>query len=472
MPQNALVPTAATMLGWIERVFAHGIRRPGYPADQWAEQFCCDRFRALGLENVRLDPVPLAYWEPRAASLRVRNGGASHEIACFALPFSQPVAQLDGELAGFDHDAPERVRGKVALHDVPLLRVPPEFPVFRRRGESSASTEPVAARRAGWCFDPRGTFNGALQVVPFGREIQHVMEPAIAGGAIGFVGALPGYPGGGHEYYVPYDGIARPIPGVWISGRDGERLRDWMRRGPVRVELSVDARAGEFTSYNVIGELPGADDDVVVIGTHHDGPWSSAVEDGSGIALVLAQATYWAAIPRAQRPHRLQFLVNAGHMAGGAGCRVYLERYAADLDRIVLEVHLEHTAAEFTERGGQLVASGEPEPRWWFTSRIPQLEAAVWDAIVAEGLERSLLMTPDALAPFPTTDGGMFHIHGVPLVNFLTAPFYLFDPMNRLDKIHIPSLAPVTRAAIHIIESTAGISAAAMRASRAAEIGG
>ncbi|HUI25898.1 MAG TPA: M28 family peptidase [Candidatus Kryptonia bacterium] len=469
MPQNALIPAAEAMLAWIERVYSQGIRRPGYPADQWAEQFCRDQFRELGLENVRLDPVPLAYWEPRAAALRVHAGGTTHEIACFGVPFSAPVANLVGDLAGFDHESPERVRGKVALNDVTLLRVPPEFPVLRRRGDAS---EPAglaaAAERAGWCFDPRGTFNGALQVLPFGREIQHVMEPSIAAGAIGFIGSLPEYPGGGYQYYVPYDGISRPIPGVWINGGDGERLRAWLGAGPVRVELSVDARAGEFTSHNVIGELPGADDEIVVVGTHHDGPWSSAVEDGSGIALVLAQATYWAAVPRVQRPHRLQFLVNAGHMAGGAGCRAYLERYAAVLDRIVLEVHLEHAAAEFVERDGQLVPSGEPEPRWWFTSRIPQLETAVWNAIVAEGLERSLLLTPDALAPFPTTDGGMFHLGGVPLVNFLTAPFYLFDPMDRLDKIHVPSLVPITRAAIRIIESTNGMSAAAMRAARAA----
>jgi len=153
-------------------------------------------------------------------------------------------------------------------------------------------------------------------------------------------------------------------------------------------------------------------------------------------------------------------------MAGGAGCRAFLERYAADLERIVLELHLEHAAAEVVERDGKLLPTGEPEPRWWFASRIPHLEAAVWHAIKEERLDRSLLLTPDALAPHPTTDGGMFHIHGVPLVNFLTAPFYLFDSMDRLDKIHVPSLVPVTRAAIRIVESTRGISAAAMRAAR------
>jgi hypothetical protein len=48
-------------------------------------------------------------------------------------------------------------------------------------------------------------------------------------------------------------------------------------------------------------------------------------------------------------------------------------------------------------------------------------------------------------------------------VNYLAAPFYLFDAMDTLDKIHRPSLAPITRAAIRIVNSTTGVSAAAMR---------
>jgi hypothetical protein len=52
---------------------------------------------------------------------------------------------------------------------------------------------------------------------------------------------------------------------------------------------------------------------------------------------------------------------------------------------------------------------------------------------------------------------------GVPLVHYLVAPFYLFDAVDTLDKIHRPSLVSVTRAAIRIVESTAGVSAAAMR---------
>ena len=289
----------------------------------------------------------------------------------------------------------------------------------------------------------------------------------MAAGAVGFVGVLRDYPGDSKDYYMPYDGLARPIPGVWVRGSDGARLRGLAARGPLRARLEVEAIRETITCENVVGELPGADDDVVIVGSHHDGPWASAVEDGSGIALVVAQAAYWSRLPRSERPHRLVFLLNAGHMSGGAGVHAFIARHRDALARVVLELHLEHAANEFAERDGVPSATGHPEARWWFTSRIPRLEDAVRHAIEAEGLTRSLVLPPDVFGPHPTTDGGPFHLEGVPLVNFLTAPFYLFDALDTLDKIHRPSLVPVTRAAVRIVESTAGVSAAAMRAGRA-----
>jgi hypothetical protein len=82
------------------------------------------------------------------------------------------------------------------------------------------------------------------------------------------------------------------------------------------------------------------------------------------------------------------------------------------------------------------------------------------------------VLPPTVFGPHPTTDGGFFHLEGVPLVNLLAAPFYLFDAMDTLDKIHRPSLVPITRAAIRIVESTAGVSASEMRRAGGAGVGG
>ena len=459
MLQNALVPDERTIFGWIETVFARGVRRPGYAADRWTENFCLERFRQLGLENVRLEPVTLPYWEPLESSLIVRKQGYESRIGSFSLPHSAATdeAGVGGSLVHWRDETPGAVSGALALVDVPLMRGPAELPLMLAGAVTSEAD--TNWRR----YDPGGTLAGASQVLPFSSHLMAVMDASIAAGARGFVGVLSDYPGDSNQYYVPYDAIARAIPGVWINRNDGARIRWLAATGRVQATIVSRAIRHDITCYNVVGELPGADDDVVIVGSHHDGPWASAVEDASGVAMVLAQATYWSRIAPADRPHRMVFLLNAGHMAGGAGVRAFIERHKAELAHVVLEVHLEHAASEIVERDGGLVASGHPEPRWWFTSRLAPLEAIVREAIVAEHLDRSMILPPEVFGPIPTTDGGPFHLAGVPLVNFLTAPFYLFDAIDTLDKIHRPSLVPVTRAAIRIIAATRGMGAATMR---------
>jgi len=445
------VPEEARIFAWIEEVFGHGIRRPAYPADRWAEAWLQQQFAALGLERVRAEPVELPCWEPREASLAVwseRDPARRLDVPCCPLPLASATAGLEQRLVAFDDAAPDLVRGAIALCEVRLADLP----------------HAVMQHLATWCHDPDGTFAGGAHRLPFGPGAQAVMEPAMAAGALGFIGVLANYPGDSRQYYVPYDAVERPVPGVWISASDGSAVRAVLSEGPARARLQVASACRRETSYNIVGELPGADDETVIIGSHHDGPWSSAVEDGSGIALVLAQASYWSRVPRAQRPHRLVFLLNAGHMAGGAGQRTFVETHRAELDRCVLEVHLEHAANEFAETDGTLGPTGRPEVRWWFTSRIGRLEDIVRAAIEAEDLRRSYIVPPTVFGEKPTTDGADFHLAGVPLVQFLAAPFYLFDAMDTLDKVHRPTLVPLTRAAIRIIEATSGVTAAAMRA--------
>jgi hypothetical protein len=251
---------------------------------------------------------------------------------------------------------------------------------------------------------------------------------------------------------------------VWISRSDGRRVAALLDAGDVCGRLTVDSARAEITTHNVVGSLPGASDEWVVIGSHHDGPWVSAVEDASGIALILAQARYWSAVPPEDRPHNLLFLLNSGHMAHGSGTAAFIATHRDLLPRVVLEVHLEHTARECRGENGRLVPTDDPEVRWWFTTRNEALLDAVEHALRAEDLRRSLVVPPDIFGPHPTTDGGFFHTEGVPLVNFLTAPMYLFDAQDTIDKIHMGSLEPVTRAAVRIIASTRGVSADTMRA--------
>ena len=74
-----------------------------------------------------------------------------------------------------------------------------------------------------------------------------------------------------------------------------------------------------------------------------------------------------------------------------------------------------------------------------------------------------MVVAPDAFGEQPPTDGAMYHREGVPMVNFLTAPFYLFDSMDTLDKVDREALVPLTRATIRIVHATGGTTATGMR---------
>ena len=74
-----------------------------------------------------------------------------------------------------------------------------------------------------------------------------------------------------------------------------------------------------------------------------------------------------------------------------------------------------------------------------------------------------MVLPPDALGAHPPTDGGILHLHGVPVVDFLSAPVYLFDSADTPAIVHAPSLEPISRAVVRIIGSLVGRSAADVR---------
>lgn len=448
---DELLTDTDTMMGWIAEIFAQGIRRPGYPADDWVEVWASEHFSAFGLENVRLDPIDVKRWEPLNCSLAVwRDGspGQSISLPCFPVPFSAHTAGLEAEIALSTGD--DDLTGRIAIVENRFLALP----------------QSILAGFARWVYDPDGEVPTHTQVLPFGNAFTNVMGGVIDRGAAGFVGILRGLPWDTDRYYVPYNAHERPIPGIWLSARNGDRLLDFLAEGPARARLVLERTLTPATSHNVIGTLRGASDDWIIIGSHHDGPWASAVEDATGIALVLAQARYWASVPERDRPHNMMFLLNGGHMSGGAGLVHFVETNSDFIaNDVVVEIHLEHAAREARGENGQLVATDKPEFRWWFTSWIPALEDAVADAICSEQLGRSLIMPPEGFPPGsanPPTDAAFFH-PSTPIVSFLTAPMYLFDEADTIDKVHEESLEPLTRATIRIVNAMRGQTAAGLR---------
>lgn len=441
--KKELVPSVTEMMAWTRKIFKQGIRRPGYPADYWAENWIKKQFEKMGLQDVTLDPVPIKKWEASNAELKiwcVNEPNEELDIPCFPIPYSKPINSLEAELCMISNKI--SMSGKIAVSELELSK----FPVKAIKTYS----------RVDRYYDPENEFDKMEQLLPFDFKMRALFDRPSKDGIAGFIGILSGYPWETDKYYGPYDAVEREIPGVYVSRDNGKKILKLNKKGTVKAKLSYRAKISEVTSHNITGTLKGMSDEWIIIGTHHDGPWNSAVEDASGMALVLAQAKYWSQVPKEQRPFNLMFLMNCAHMAGGRGAIAFAEKYKDLLRKVVVGIHLEHVARDVKSENGKLISLADPTVRWWFVSRIIPLEEIVEDAIIKENLERSILLPPDGFPPGSDrspTDGSFYRIEGIPFISFLTAPPYLFDPADTLDKIHQESYEPLTQAVIRIINS-------------------
>jgi len=441
------------MMSWTTEIFNQGIRRPGYPADYWAENWIKKQFEVYNLRDIKLDPISVKKWEASDESLEVWLVDKPEEIykvPCFPIPYTLQTNELEAELSMITEETD--LAGMIAVSELNLFKLPVKMLLTPR----------IADRY----YDPKNELEDLEQIIPFNVGFQEILKPAMDQNASGYIGILSGYPWETDKYYVPYDAIERKIPGVWVSGNNGKIIMNLMKKGKVKAKLSYKGEISEVISHNITGTLPGKSDEWIVIGTHHDGPWRSAVEDSSGMAMVLAQAKYWSRIPKEDRPFNLMFLMNCAHMAGGVGSEEFVKRNKDLLPKIVTAIHLEHAARDVRSENGKLIPLDDPTVRWWFISRIMPLEEIAEEAIIKENLHRSIFIPPDQLIPGrdrPPTDAGPYPIAGIPFISFLTAPPYLFDNGDTLDKIHQESYEPITRAVIRIVNALKGQTAKGLR---------
>ena len=442
-------PTKEEIMGWIIKIFQKGIRRPGYDADYWVETWIKEKLKEFGIHQIILEPLKIQKWKAKNPKLQIWKDETPEEILelpCFPIPYTVAAFNVTGEVSkNLDQD----LKDKIGLGRLNLIKLP------------TSSLKHLTNKY----YDPRDEFDSLNQLMPTGF-FHNLMGNAIDKGASAFIGYIANYPWNTCDYYAPYDAVEKKIPGVWISPKDGKKISKLLLKHSIHAKLSFEASNEKVKTNNVYGILEGNSDEWVIISTHHDAPWASATEDTSGIALVLAQAKYWSQVPQENRPFNLLFLWNCAHMAGGKGGKVFVEKNKELLEKVVVTIVLEHAARDCIIRDAKLIPTDDPVVRWWFVTKNPVLQDITLNVIKREELYRSVLMPTEGFPPgseHPPTDAAPFHLAGVPIISMLSAPPYLFDPADTLDKVHIPSLEPITKAVINIIEQLSGKTASEMR---------
>jgi carboxypeptidase Q len=297
-----------------------GPRPAGSPAERAAAEWSAQKLKALGFENVRIQPFPMTYW--------VR--GTEHvEITA---PFPQPL--VAAALGGSPPTPAGGVEGEVVL-----------FPTFEDlkaaapgslAGKIAVVTRPMPATQDGSGYSATSV---ARRDGP---------TEAARRGAIGY--ALRSLATGGdrfaHAGAARYDGQRVAIPSFALAEADAEQLERLAKLGEkVRLRLSSTASyVSNATSQNVIADIRGSErpNEILLLGAHLDS-WdvgTGAVDDAAGCAIVTAAAKLIAQAPR--RPKRTVRVVlygseevsQPGKVALGAD--VYPRQYGAEIGSHVL----------------------------------------------------------------------------------------------------------------------------------------
>jgi len=237
-----------------------GMRTAGDSADDAAAAYIADQLRAIGLSNVRLEPVPVDEWTFRSASVTV--GGAVmpasswvHMQATPAAGITAPVVYAHGGTAA-DFAAAGDVRGKLVLIDVMFGWWYPYYP---------------------WA---EATLRGAVGIITTGSRF----VDKTFWNSPDALGCFP----------AEYD--RSMAPAVWVSPRNGDVLKDQLAVGPVAATMKLDAgfRSADKggTAYNVVAELPGSakNGQLVVWSAHHDAFWQGGLDDTSAVSQLLTVA--------------------------------------------------------------------------------------------------------------------------------------------------------------------------------------
>lgn len=231
-----------------------GFRVTGTPEDDEVCALIANTMREIGLEDVRLEPVPVDGWTFRGAALTA--DGLRFACAAFGGTPPTPSGGVEGELVFAGRGS----RGELARADVSGKIVLFDWPGDHLLWPSLTAAEATRA--------------GALAVIctclPGGRYYQ----------SPGALGAFDG---------IWIDGS---VPLATIAKEDALHLIELLRlrRLPARLVVDVELAPGA-TAHNTLGTLPGRQDGPpIVVAGHHDCWFAAGLDDATGVASALGIA--------------------------------------------------------------------------------------------------------------------------------------------------------------------------------------
>lgn len=414
------------MYSMIEKQVSFGYRRPGSDADHMNEDFLFNTLKSYGIQKVYKEPIHIKYWNLKGYKLVLAIDGKKEEVNSFPVAYSAFTTSegVNGELVFVSSKklvSSGDWKGKIVVTEI-------EFPEIDAGMMKLIST--------GY-LDPEKSFNGSKQIAVHIRHGWHIYKQAMKKGAIGFIGILKNQPCNNCEMFGPYgfrekDIHDKPIPGVWIGNEDGKRIKRIFAEHNVKVNLTVEGTLDETVTNNIVGVIPGETDENIVISCHHDSPFYGAVEDASGISVVMQLAKHFAKEKKLKR--NIIVLLSAGHFYGSIGTRTFIKNNPDIVNNTALEITVEHIALDSDDSGIKPIPTNNPATYIYFTSLNKTISKYLFSEIKGNNLTRSaILPARGVFGDYPSTDGGDWFVHNVPMINMISGPSYLLTSTDNLE---------------------------------------
>lgn len=376
-----------------------GPRLAGSEAEARARDWGVKKLKALGFKNVRIETFEMPYW------------ARLHEEASIVSPFPQklvatalggsvgtPEGGVTGDVVRFETlDALKAasmtgLEGKIVFVDEPMTRT-----------QDGSGYGVAVAKRSG-AANEAGKRGAAAAIIRSVGTDSH-RNPHTGG--------------------MRYEEGVRRAPIAALSNPDADQLARAMAHatGPVKVKLDIAVEMRETTtSGNVIGEIPGESDEIIVIGGHLDS-WDlgvGAIDDAAGIAVTTAAAKLVGDL-KGKPKRTIRVVLWGAEEVGILGARAYAEAHKDELPRHVLAAESDFGAGRIWQMQTNFAEHAQPK--------------ASLMALVAKPLG----VGPNEEEASPGPDVIPLHAAGVPIVELRQDGWDYFDlhhtPDDTLDKI-------------------------------------
>ncbi|MFF1649151.1 hypothetical protein [Streptomyces sp. NPDC058240] len=424
------------LTAWQRALDERGLRATGSAAHAEYVGDLARRLAEVGVSDVALEAVPMRRWTAREWGLRLAG------------PAGEPAVQVVSPVAYSGRTGPGGVTGPLTLEPqaggIGVVGVP--LPAFTAGDFDALDWSAPIPSVAEPAYAPDQRYERVWLAHDLMRAELARFEAAGAAGLIMVIDLPEAELGSG---YLLYDGVHRGIPALF-AGRDSGRVLHEAARQEAGVTLTLVADVERVDTHNIVGIIPGASEELVVLQSHTDG--SNGLED-NGCEAILAMAHHLARIPRQELPRSVLVLLSTGHFAieEAWGLEAFLDRHRDDVvPRIAAALCLEHLGARVAPAGhSDHVPGVEYEFGACFATPHPAVIDSMRGALVRARVTESRVLRPfvpdtTGRSPDGTTwpgDGGPFwHTAGLPAANFITGPGYLLNVQPVMDLIDVAAL--------------------------------